>query len=157
MMYRLKRIFTIASASTLCTTLLLPKSALTFSVNFSSSPKSPCFRSYYFGSTISSSLLMNRRGGGGRSATGGPRRPRRPRAPPPPEPSPGQPGRGCFRKLIVVGNEVWVVKKNDQRTGVETKGTVMRHLTNSPYHPRGIKVMLTSGEVGRVTRFVADE
>jgi uncharacterized repeat protein (TIGR03833 family) len=58
---------------------------------------------------------------------------------------------------VVVGNDVFVVKKDDQRTGVETRGTVARHLTNSPYHPRGIKVMLTSGQVGRVTRFVDDE
>jgi len=50
--------------------------------------------------------------------------------------------------------DVYVVKKEDQRTDKETKGTVSRLLTNSSYHPRGIKVMLTSGEVGRVVRFV---
>eukprot|EP00978_Attheya_sp_CCMP212_P005020 scaffold11078_cov48-Attheya_sp.AAC.8 len=64
-------------------------------------------------------------------------------------PLPDEPGRGCFRDLVVVGKDVFVVKKDDQRSGVETRGTVSRHLTNSPYHPRGIKVMLTSGQVGR--------
>jgi uncharacterized repeat protein (TIGR03833 family) len=91
------------------------------------------------------------------NSSGGARRTRRPRDPAPAIPPPGQPGRGCFRQLVVVGNDVFVVKKDDQRTGVETRGTVARHLTNSPYHPRGIKVMLTSGQVGRVTRFVDDE
>jgi uncharacterized repeat protein (TIGR03833 family) len=32
----------------------------------------------------------------------------------------------------------------------------MRLLTKSLHHPRGIKVMLTTGEVGRVTRIVGD-
>jgi uncharacterized repeat protein (TIGR03833 family) len=70
---------------------------------------------------------------------------------------PGQPGRGCFRELVKVGAEVYVVKKDDQRSGVETRGTVARHLTKSPYHPRGIKVMLVAGDVGRVARFVVDD
>lgn len=98
----------------------------------------------------------NRRGSsvGGR---GGGRRQRRPRAPPPPIPPIGEPGRGCFRELVVVGAEVFVVKKEHQRTGAETSGTIMRLLTNSPYHPRGIKVMLTSGDVGRVTRLIPNE
>jgi uncharacterized repeat protein (TIGR03833 family) len=73
-----------------------------------------------------------------------------------PQPEPEQPGRGNYRELVRVGAEVFVVKKEDQRTGVETQGIVMRHLTNSPQHPRGIKVMLTTGQVGRVTRIVDD-
>jgi uncharacterized repeat protein (TIGR03833 family) len=44
-----------------------------------------------------------------------------------------------------------VVKKEDQRTGVETRGIVQRLLTNAEYHPRGIKVMLVDGTVGRIT------
>mmetsp|Transcript_11662 Transcript_11662/g.17123 ORF Transcript_11662/g.17123 Transcript_11662/m.17123 type:complete len:125 (-) Transcript_11662:332-706(-) len=84
------------------------------------------------------------------------RRPRRPRSPPPPIPPQGQPGRGCFRELLLNSEEVWVVQKADQRSGHETKGTIDRLLTKSPYHPRGIKVMLTSGQVGRVTRIVND-
>ncbi|BCN31685.1 YwbE family protein [Anaeromicropila herbilytica] len=45
-----------------------------------------------------------------------------------------------------------VVQKQDQRTGKLTEGIVMRILTNSRNHPRGIKVMLESGIVGRVQR-----
>eukprot|EP00545_Synedropsis_sp_CCMP1620_P012612 CAMPEP_0119015622 /NCGR_PEP_ID=MMETSP1176-20130426/11325_1 /TAXON_ID=265551 /ORGANISM="Synedropsis recta cf, Strain CCMP1620" /LENGTH=159 /DNA_ID=CAMNT_0006968931 /DNA_START=23 /DNA_END=502 /DNA_ORIENTATION=+ len=108
--------------------------------------------------TTTSLSMSSRRGDGGnrRRGGGGARRQRRPRDPPPPIPLPGQPGRGCFRELVIVGNDVFVVKKDDQRSGVETRGTVLRHLTKSPYHPRGIKVMLVSGDVGRVTRFVDD-
>ena len=117
--------------------------------------------SFYCGTTTTTTTtslsLSSRRGGSRSNSSGGARRPRRPREPAPAIPPPGQPGRGCFRELVVVGNDVFVVKKDDQRTGVETRGTVSRHLTNSPYHPRGIKVMLTSGQVGRVTRFVDDE
>jgi len=52
--------------------------------------------------------------------------------------------------------KVYIVKKEDQRSGRETIGKVSRLLTNSKYHPRGIKVMLDGGIVGRVTRFVDD-
>lgn len=45
-----------------------------------------------------------------------------------------------------------IVLKKDQPTGKLTRGTVSRILTNSPYHHRGIKVMLTDGQVGRVQR-----
>lgn len=51
---------------------------------------------------------------------------------------------------------MYVVKKEDQRSGRETMGLVSRVLTNSAYHPRGIKVMLDDGIVGRVTRFDGD-
>jgi uncharacterized repeat protein (TIGR03833 family) len=74
----------------------------------------------------------------------------------PAPPDPGQPGRGCYRRFIHSGAQVLVVLKGDQRTGIETRGNVERHLTNSPYHPRGIKVMLTSGQVGRVTKIIDD-
>jgi uncharacterized repeat protein (TIGR03833 family) len=72
-------------------------------------------------------------------------------------PPPGATGRGCFRDLIKIGGDVFVVKKDDQRTGVTTRGIISRLLTKSSYHPRGIKVMLTSGEVGRVTKLISDE
>jgi uncharacterized repeat protein (TIGR03833 family) len=42
------------------------------------------------------------------------------------------------------------VQKQDQRTGELTEGIVADILTNSSNHPRGIKVRLESGEVGRV-------
>jgi uncharacterized repeat protein (TIGR03833 family) len=55
---------------------------------------------------------------------------------------------------VPIDAEVVVVKKEDQRTGRETRGIVSRHLTRSEYHPRGIKVMLADGVVGRVIRIV---
>ena len=76
------------------------------------------------------------------------------RSPSPPTPQPGQPGREYHRSCVPIDAEVFVVKKEDQRTGRETRGIVSRHLTRSEYHPRGIKVMLADGVVGRVIRIV---
>lgn len=60
---------------------------------------------------------------------------------------------GKVRKNIKQGIEVEIVQKKDQKTGILTKGHVKRILTNSPTHPRGIKVMLEEGNiVGRVQR-----
>lgn len=57
---------------------------------------------------------------------------------------------GTIRKNIKVGTEVLVVQKQDQRSGKLTQGIVQKLLTNSEVHPRGIKVMLEGGIVGRV-------
>ncbi|GKX67978.1 YwbE family protein [Inconstantimicrobium mannanitabidum] len=57
---------------------------------------------------------------------------------------------GTRRKDIKVGSRVLVVQKQDQRSGKLTEGVVQRLLTNSEVHPRGIKVMLENGIVGRV-------
>lgn len=57
---------------------------------------------------------------------------------------------GTVRNEIKIGDRVMVVQKQDQRTGKLTEGVVQRILTNSPNHPRGIKVMLEGGIVGRV-------
>ncbi len=57
---------------------------------------------------------------------------------------------GRVRKNIQVGSFVEVVQKADQRSGELTEGAVKRILTKSPKHPHGIKVMLDTGEVGRV-------
>ena len=57
---------------------------------------------------------------------------------------------GRNRANIQVGMEVEIVQKFDQRTGELTPGIVKRILSKSPHHPHGIKVMLESGEVGRV-------
>ena len=57
---------------------------------------------------------------------------------------------GTKRANINVGGEVAVVQKHHQRSGELTEGIVKRILTNSPNHPHGIKVQLTSGIVGRV-------
>ena len=54
------------------------------------------------------------------------------------------------RENITIGLEVEIVQKHHQRTGELTDGTVKRILTKSSFHPHGIKVMLHSGEVGRV-------
>lgn len=63
---------------------------------------------------------------------------------------------GKIRKNIRVGDLVAIVLKADQRVGNHTEGTVKRILTNSPQHPHGIKVMLDTGEVGRV-KIIYDE
>lgn len=57
---------------------------------------------------------------------------------------------GKNRKNISIGADVEIVQKQDQRSGELTEGVVKKILTKSPNHPHGIKVMLESGEVGRV-------
>ncbi|MDD3463198.1 MAG: YwbE family protein, partial [Sulfurospirillaceae bacterium] len=54
------------------------------------------------------------------------------------------------RANISIGAKVKIVLKADQRSGKLTEGIVKDILTNSPTHPHGIKVRLTTGEVGRV-------
>lgn len=61
---------------------------------------------------------------------------------------------GKNRKDIRPGLQVDVVLKNDQRTGKRTRGIVKDILTNSSYHPHGIKVRLQSGQVGRVQEII---
>jgi uncharacterized repeat protein (TIGR03833 family) len=57
---------------------------------------------------------------------------------------------GQYRKDIMPGIEVDIVLKQDQRTGKLTRGIVKEILTNSSFHPHGIKVRLQNGQVGRV-------
>ncbi|WP_412026505.1 YwbE family protein [Deinococcus yunweiensis] len=54
------------------------------------------------------------------------------------------------RSQIQPGVTVDIVQKQDQPTGTLTRGVVAALLTRSPSHPHGIKVRLTSGQVGRV-------
>ncbi|MEG0252177.1 MAG: YwbE family protein [Christensenellaceae bacterium] len=61
---------------------------------------------------------------------------------------------GKNRADIKIGARVRIVLKNDQRTGKLTDGEVMKILTNSNFHPHGIKVMLNDGQVGRVQEIV---
>lgn len=61
------------------------------------------------------------------------------------------------RKNIRAGLKVAIVLKHDQRTGKETVGIVKDLLTNSNFHPHGIKVRLTDGQVGRVQKILDDE
>lgn len=57
---------------------------------------------------------------------------------------------GQNRVDIKIGAKVKIVLKKDQRTGTLTEGIVAKLLTNSKFHPHGIKVMLSDGQVGRV-------
>lgn len=61
---------------------------------------------------------------------------------------------GQNRSNIYAGLEVAVILKKDQRTGVKTKGIVKDILTNSSFHPHGIKVRLADGQVGRVAEIL---
>ena len=81
-------------------------------------------------------------GGGGKRRGGA-------RSPPPPPP-PGNPGRGQFRSAVPPGTLVGVIQKAHQRSGEVTHGVVARSLGSTPHHPRGIKVLLECGTVGRV-------
>ena len=59
---------------------------------------------------------------------------------------------GNQRVNIRVGSQVAIVEKDNQRNGNLTEGVVERLLTKSSSHPHGIKVMLETGEVGRVKK-----
>lgn len=61
---------------------------------------------------------------------------------------------GQNRDDIRPGMEVLIVLKEDQETGKLTRGIVREILTNSPFHPRGIKVQLEDGRVGRVQKII---
>lgn len=61
---------------------------------------------------------------------------------------------GQLRSTISAGLEVDIVLKQDQPTGKLTRGIVKDILTKSPKHPHGIKVRLTSGQVGRVQHII---
>lgn len=54
-------------------------------------------------------------------------------------------------RQVVPGASVFIVLKEDQPSGRETPGTVQNVLTRGN-HPRGIKVRLRGGMVGRVQR-----
>ena len=54
-----------------------------------------------------------------------------------------------IRSNLYPGVEVDIVLKKDQPTNHLTHGLVSRVLTHSQTHPRGIKVMLQDGQIGR--------
>ena len=96
------------------------------------------------------------RGGnrGGRGGRGGARGrghngPRGPPRGPKPDYDPNVP----TVRQVVPGAAVSIVLKEDQPTGREVQGTVSELLTRGN-HPRGIKVRLQDGRVGRVQRMV---
>lgn len=57
---------------------------------------------------------------------------------------------GTERQNVSPGTLVNIVLKRDQKTGKRTRGIVQDILTSKAHHPRGIKVRLTDGQVGRV-------
>ena len=61
---------------------------------------------------------------------------------------------GQEKKNLSVGSIVEIVEMHNQKTGELTEGVVQRFLTKSPSHPRGIKVQLKTGEIGRVQNVV---
>ena len=61
---------------------------------------------------------------------------------------------GTKRADITPGVEVYIVMKQDQRSGKLTDGVVRDILTRSATHPHGIKVRLESGAVGRVKEII---
>jgi uncharacterized repeat protein (TIGR03833 family) len=58
--------------------------------------------------------------------------------------------KGQNRSDIKIGKEVGIVLKENQASGIITEGIVQDVLTKSLFHPHGIKVRLTTGDVGRV-------
>lgn len=61
---------------------------------------------------------------------------------------------GRNRSDITIDIEVDIVLKKDQREGTLTRGFVKRILTKSSHHPHGIKVIIDTGEVGRVKHII---
>lgn len=61
---------------------------------------------------------------------------------------------GSTRANISIGSEVTIVQKHHQQSGELTDGFVKKILTSSPFHHHGIKVMLETGEVGRVKEVI---
>ena len=64
---------------------------------------------------------------------------------------------GQNRSNISIGDLVEIVEKQNQRSGELTEGLVKRILTKSKTHPQGIKVMLDTGEVGRVKKVIDED
>ncbi len=61
---------------------------------------------------------------------------------------------GTRRADISPGIAVLVELIEDKRTGKLTGGRVKEILTTSPNHPHGIKVMLESGQIGRIKQII---
>jgi len=59
-----------------------------------------------------------------------------------------------IRSNLSPGKAVDIVLKKDQPTGELTRGLVKRILSPGNVHPRGIKVMLEDGQVGRVQKIL---
>ena len=59
-----------------------------------------------------------------------------------------------MREHIDEGSHVLIVLKKDQPTGKLTEGYVQDILSPGAVHPRGIKVRLTDGQIGRVQKIL---
>jgi uncharacterized repeat protein (TIGR03833 family) len=61
---------------------------------------------------------------------------------------------GTHREDLFLGQEVEIVTKRNQKTGILTRGKIRWILTSKPFHSRGIKVMLSDRTVGRVKQII---
>jgi uncharacterized repeat protein (TIGR03833 family) len=61
------------------------------------------------------------------------------------------------RAAVLPGISVDIVTKADQRSGKVVRGIVKEVLTNTSFHPHGIKVRLQDGQVGRVREIIPAE
>jgi uncharacterized repeat protein (TIGR03833 family) len=64
---------------------------------------------------------------------------------------------GKYRDAIHPGDTVDIILKTDQGSGKLTRGIVQEILTNSSFHPHGIKVRLRDGRVGRVAGVIGQD
>ncbi|MFH1162361.1 MAG: YwbE family protein [Candidatus Jorgensenbacteria bacterium] len=60
------------------------------------------------------------------------------------------------RSEVKPGDAVWIIEKENYGTTNYTQGIVKEILTSKGIHPRGIKVRLTDGTVGRVQWKMSD-
>ncbi|NQU85285.1 MAG: YwbE family protein [Mariniphaga sp.] len=63
---------------------------------------------------------------------------------------------GRSRRNIEIGDLVEIIQKQDQRSGELAEGFVKRILSKSLNHPHGIKVLLETGEVGRIKNILEE-
>ena len=63
---------------------------------------------------------------------------------------------GRYRSSVRAGSTVDIIMKPDQKGGKVTRGVVTEILTNSSFHPHGIKVRLADGKVGRVVAILPE-
>lgn len=69
----------------------------------------------------------------------------------------GNPLDGRYRANLPAGTEVHIVLKADQGSDRLTWGIVQDLLTRKSFHPRGIKVRLHDGQVGRVQEILVED
>lgn len=60
------------------------------------------------------------------------------------------------RSAIQPGKAVWVIEKENYGTDKYKQGIVQDILSSVPNHPRGIKVRLSDGTIGRVQWLMED-